>query len=206
MQLHVGRDPRKEVSDFGEDARGSGASASAPGHDPDDVKLAGFGFGGADERSAGVAHAGRVVIGSESDHAGIDHVGPTGLQVRILPDLSLELLKSVGHVSRGLDQTPAGEPASLCAVVVVSGIGHAGGTGVGAGEVDLIGQFDQGNVVLNGVGLVELRVHDDLFDLHVFFGSVVVLLVPFSNTDAEFGGVLGGAEAVGGAKDPARGD
>merc|ERR1739838_656898 len=114
--------------------------------------------------------------------------------------------ESVGHVSRGLDQTPAGEPASLCAVVVVSGIGHAGGTGVGAGEVDLISQFDQGNVVLNGVGLVELRVHDDLFDLHVFFGSVVVLLVPFSNADAEFGGVLGGAEAVGGAKDPARGD
>jgi len=202
----MGFDPGEEVGDFGEDAGGSGAGASAPGDDAHDVELAGLGLGWADEGTAGVAHASRAAHRTESDHTGPDHLGPTGLQVRVRPDLALKLLKGVGHVSRRLDETPAGEPTSFGAVVVVSFVGHAGGAGVSGGEVNVFGQLDQSHVVLNLVGSVEFRVNDDLLDLDVFFGSVVIVLVPFSDADAEFGGVLGHTEAVSGAKDPAGSD
>ena len=69
--------------------------------------MAGLGFGGANEGATGVAHAGGVVAGPESDHTGIDHLAPLSLQVGILPNLALELLKGVGHVSWGLDESPA---------------------------------------------------------------------------------------------------
>jgi len=181
----VGVDPVEEVGDFGEDARCSLASASSPGDDSDDVELSRLGLGWADERSTGVAHAGGVAVGSEPDHARLDHFWPTGLQVGILPDLTLKLLEGVGHISWGFDEAPSGEPASFGAVVVISGVGHAGRASVCAGEVNIGLQFDQSNVVFNGVGFVESRVDDDLFHLHILFGAIIIFLAPFADTNSE---------------------
>ena len=55
-----------------------------------------------------------------------------------------------------------GKPASLSAVIVVAGVGHTGGSGIRSGEVNVGGQLEQSDVVLNRMGLVELRVDDDL--------------------------------------------
>ena len=103
----MGVDPVEEVGDFGEDARCSLASASSPGDDSDDVELSRLGLGWADERSTGVAHAGGIAVGSEPDHARLDHFWPTGLQVGILPDLALKLLEGVRLSSWGIDETPS---------------------------------------------------------------------------------------------------
>jgi len=204
--MHMGLDPGKEVGDLGEDSGHSLANAGSPGHDTDNVELAGFGLRGAHERATRVTHACGAAVGTESDHARLDHILPTALQVRIRPDLALELLKRVWHVPWGVDETPTREPAAFGAAVVVAGVRHAGGTGIRPGEVHVRGKFDQGDVVLDWVGLVELRVDDDLRHGDVFFGAIVVLLMPFSDADTELGGVLGRTEAVSGAKDPARGD
>ena len=69
--------------------------------------MAGLGLGGANKGATGVAHAGRFVVGPESDHTRIDHLGPTSLQVGILPDLAFELLKGVGPAIWGVDESPA---------------------------------------------------------------------------------------------------
>jgi len=202
----VGFDPREEVGDLGEDTRGSLTGASSPGDDSDDVKLSRLGLGGADERATRVTHAGRVAVGAESDHTRLDHVWPAGFQVGILPDLSLELLESVGHVSWRLDETPAGKPASFSSVIVISGIWHTGWASVGGGEVNILSQLDQSDIMFNWVWPVELGVDDDLGNFNVFLGSVVILLVPFTDTNTEFGRALRLTKAVGSAKDPARGD
>ena len=55
-----------------------------------------------------------------------------------------------------------GKPASLGAVVVFASVRHAGGAGVRSGEVNISGQLDQSDVMLDGVGFVEFRVDDDL--------------------------------------------
>jgi len=163
MQLHIGLDPGEEVGNLGEDAGLSVTGPSSPGHDAGDVKLAGLGLGGADEGATRVAHAAGAVGGAESHHAGIDHVWPFCLQVRVRPNLALELLKGVGpDFRRGTDETPAGKPASLSAVIVVAGVGHTGGSGIRSGEVNVGGQLEQSDVVLNRMGLVELRVDDDV--------------------------------------------
>ena len=100
-------DPGEEVSNFGEDSGLSLAGAGSPGNNSDNVELSGLRFGWADERSAGISHASRGVVGTESDHTRLNHIGPTGLQVGIRPDLALELLKLVGHVSWWSDKTPS---------------------------------------------------------------------------------------------------
>jgi len=204
--FHIGVDPVEEVSDFGKDTRLALAGSGSPGNHADDVELSGLGFGGTDEGAAGVAHASRLTVRAEPDHAGPDHAAPTGLQVGVLPDFALELLESVGHLSGRSDQTPAGKPASFGTVVVIAGIGHASCASVGSREVDVLGQLDQSDVVFDLVRSVEIRVHDDPGNLDIFFGSVIVLLMPFSDADAEFGGRFGASEAVSGAKNPPRGD
>ena len=100
-------DPGEEVSNFGEDSGLSLAGAGSPGNNSDNVELSGLRFGWADERSAGISHASRGVVGTESDHTRLNHIGPTGLQVGIRPDLALKLLKLVGHVSWWSDKTPS---------------------------------------------------------------------------------------------------
>jgi len=200
MKLHIGLDPGEEVGDLGEDAGLSVTGPGSPGHDAGDVELAGFRLGGADEGAARVAHAAGAVGGAESHHAGIDHIRPLGLQIRVRPDFALELLKDVGPgFRRGADETPAGKPASFGSVIVVTGVGHAGGSGIRPGEVNVGGQLDQGDVVLDRMGLVEHRVDDDVRNDEVFFGAIVIIFMPFSDANPELGGVLGAAEAVSGA-------
>ena len=103
----MGLDPGEEVGDFGEDSGLSLAGAGSPRDHADDVELTGLGLGGADERAARVTHAGGGVVRAKSDHARLDHVGPAFFQVGVSPDLALELLELVGHVSGGPDETPA---------------------------------------------------------------------------------------------------
>jgi len=91
-------------------------------------------------------------------------------------------------------------------MVILSGIRHASCAGVRSTKVDVGGQFDQSDIVLNGMRLVELGVDNDLGYLDVFFGSVVVLLMPFSDANAEFRRLFALHKAVSGAKDPARGN
>ena len=52
------------------------------------------------------------------------------------------------------------EPAAFGAAVVVTGVRHAGGSSIRPGEVHGGLKFDQGDVVLDCVRLVELRVDD----------------------------------------------
>jgi len=202
----MGLDPGEEVGDFGEDSGLSLAGAGSPGDHADDVELTGLGLGGADERAARVTHAGGGVVRAKSDHARLDHVGPAFFQVGVSPDLALELLELVGHVSGGPDETPAGEPASFGAMVVVIGVGHASGTSVSSGKVNVFGQLDQSDVMLDGVGLVEFGMDNDLGDRNILLSSVIVLLTPFSYADGEFRGYLGLSEAVSGAKHPSGSD
>jgi len=49
-------------------------------------------------------------------------------------------------------------------------------------------------------------VDDDLGNAVFSLSSVITLLMPFSGADAESVGIFGAHEAVGSAKDPARGD
>jgi len=199
-------DPGEEVGNFGEDSRLSLAGAGSPGNNSDNVELSGLGFGWADERAAGISHASRGVVGTESDHTRLNHIGPTGLQVGIGPDLALKLLELVGHVSWWSDKTPTGKPASLGAMVVFASVGHASGAGVRSREVNVFGQLDQSDVMLDGVGLVKFGVDDDLGNGDINFGAVIVSLVPFANANSEVGGSLRLSEAVSSAEDPARGD
>ena len=102
-------DPGEEVSNFGEDSGLSLAGAGSPGNNSDNVELSGLRFGWADERSAGISHASRGVVGTESDHTRLNHIGPTGLQVGILPDAAGELLELIGSAARRFDESPAWE-------------------------------------------------------------------------------------------------
>lgn len=205
-QLLICVDPIEEVHDTGEDAWLALAATASPGHDADNVELTGFGLGWADKGAARVTHAGRIFIGTESDHAGPNHIGPTGFQIGVGPNIALELLKLVGHFSRWFDKTPAGKPTTSGATVVLSCTGHASWADVRSRDVGVGGEFDQSDVVLNGVRSVESRVDDDLGNCDIFFGGISVLLAPFSNADPEFGRALALPEAVGGAEDPAGSD
>jgi len=202
----VGLDPGEEVSDFREDTGLTLTGSSSPRYNTDDIVLARLGLGWADEGAAGITHARGLAVSPESDHAGLDHVGPTGLQVGVSPNLALELLELVRHVAGRSDETPAGKPASCGAVVVIPGVGHASGTGIGGREINILGQLDQSDVVLHRVGFVEFRVDDDLGNGDIFFGAVIVLLVPFSDADGKFGGALRLSETVSGTENPAGGD
>ena len=50
---------------------------------------------------------------------------------------------------------------------VISFIGHAGRAGVGGGEVNIIFQLNQSDVMLHGIGRVELGVHNNFLDFNV---------------------------------------
>jgi len=101
--MHIGLDPREEVGNFGEDSWLTLASAGSPGHNADDVELSGLGFGRTDEGATGITHAGGVAVSTKSNHARVDHIGPTGFQIGISPDFALEFLELIGHSSRWSD-------------------------------------------------------------------------------------------------------
>jgi len=204
--LHIGVDPVEEVSDFGKNSGLILTSSGTPRHDANDVILTGFRFGRTDQRTARVTHAGRLAVGAEADHTGPNHVWPTSLQVGVGPDLALQLLQLVGAAAGWVHQTPARKPASFGAMVVISGIGHASGTGIWPGEVNFSGQLDQSDVVFHRVRIVESTVNDDLLNFHISFSAIVVLEMPFSGADAESGGIFGLHEAMSGAKDPSGSD
>jgi len=88
------REPRSVGGDLGEDAGFAGAGAGTEGDDTDDVIAAAV---GADEGSAGVAHAGRPSAGfAESD----DVVGKRPVLTTESaggPDLALDLLETVSE-------------------------------------------------------------------------------------------------------------
>ena len=107
--LHISLNPVEEVSDFSEDSWLILASSGSPRHDSDDIVLSGSGLGRADQGSTRVTHAGGLTVGSEANHAWPDHVGPTGLQVGILPDAAGELLELIGSAARRFDESPAWE-------------------------------------------------------------------------------------------------
>jgi len=204
--MHIGLDPREEVGYFGEDSWLILASTGSPGHYADNVELSGLSFGRTNEGAAGITHAGGATVRTKSNHARVDHIRPTGFQIGISPDFALELLELIGHSSRWSHKTPAGEPAPFSSMVVLSGVRHASCAGIRSAKIDVGGQFDQSDIVLNRMRLVKLGVDNDLGNLDVLFGSVVVLLMPFSDANAEFRGSFALHEAVSGAKDPARGN
>jgi len=204
--LHIGVNPVEEVSDFSKDSGLILTSSGAPRHDANDVILTGFRFGRTDQRTARVTHAGRLAVGAEADHAGPNHVRPTSLQVGIGPDLALQLLELVGAAAGWVHETPARKPASSGAMVVISGIGHASGTGIRPRKVDFGGQLDQSDVVFHGVRIVESTMDYDLLYFHISFSAIVVLEMPFSGADAKSGGIFGLHEAMSGAKDPSGSD
>ena len=106
LLLHISLDPGQEMSDFGEYSRLTATFPRSPRNNPDDIILTRFGFGRADQRTARIAHTGRVTVRAKSDHAGPNASRPTGLQRRVRQNSALKLLKRIGHSSWRVDQAP----------------------------------------------------------------------------------------------------
>merc|ERR1719334_2242035 len=205
---HVFLDPGQEVGDFGENAGESLAFAVAPRNNADDVEKALL--VAANQRTAGVSHAGGDGVSAEANHARLDQISPGGLQVGVGKDGAVGFLElgwrdnTAGDSLHG--ETPAGEPAVLSAVVIVGLLGHAGQSSVRTAQVHFSLQLDQSDVVLNLMGSVEVFVDDDLLNIEGLFSSVAAKDVPFTSFDRVFGGSLGLPEAMSGAENPVLGD
>merc|ERR1712126_620217 len=191
--LSVGRD-------FGEDAGFAGAGAGSERSNADDVVRAGT--VGADEGSAGVAHAGRPALAGFAKADDVIGKAPVLSQkLAGTPDSAGDLLETISEGLRvTLDQAPSREHAVLGSTVVLASGSQAGGSSVGAREVDGLSELHEGDVV-ELFGAVVALVDMDLGDSEVFLGAITSLQVPFSNTDGVGGGVLGLSEAVSSAED-----
>merc|ERR1712126_369844 len=192
--LSVGRD-------FGEDAGFAGAGAGSERSNADDVVRAGT--VGADEGSAGVAHAGRPALAGFAKADDVIGKAPVLSQkLAGTPDSAGDLLETISEGLRvTLDQAPSREHAVLGSTVVLASGSQAGGSSVGAGEVDGLSELHKGDVVVELFGAVVALVDVDLGDGKVLLGAIASLQVPFTDTDGVGGGVLGLTEAVGSAED-----
>jgi len=188
------------LGNFGEDAGFAGAGAGSEGDDTDDVVVSAAVV--ADEGSAGVAHAGGPASGFTESNDVVGKRPVLSEELACAPDSAGDLLETIGEGLRvAFDQSPSREHAVLVSTVVLAGGRHASGSGVGAGEVDGLGELHESNVVVELLGPVVALVDVDLGDGEVFLGSVTVLQVPFSNTDGVGSGVFGLSETMSGAKD-----
>jgi len=193
------REPRSVGGDLGEDAGFAGAGAGTEGDDTDDVIAAAV---GADEGSAGVAHAGRPSVGFAKADNVIGKAIVLSEELAGTPDSAGDLLETISEGLRvTLDQAPSREHAVLGSTVVLASGRHAGGSSVGAGEVDRFSELHEGNVVVELFGAVVALMDVDLGDSKVLLGAIASLQVPFTNADGVGSGVLGLTEAVSSAED-----
>merc|ERR1719210_1389736 len=193
--------PLSVGSDFGEDAGFAGAGAGSERNNTDDV--VGARTVGADEGSAGVAHAGRPALAGFAKADDVIGKAPVLSQkLAGTPDSAGDLLETISEGLRvTLDQAPSREHAVLGSTVVLASGRHAGGSSVGAGEVDRFSQLHEGNVVVELFGAVVALMDVDLGDSKVLLGAIASLQVPFTNADGVRTGVLGLTEAVSSAED-----
>merc|ERR1712198_79629 len=128
--------PLSVGSDFGEDAGFAGAGAGSKRNNADDV--VGAGTVGADEGSAGVAHAGRPALAGFAKADDVIGKAPVLSQkLAGTPDSAGDLLETISEGLRvTLDQAPSREHAVLGSTVVLASWSQAGGSSVGAREVD----------------------------------------------------------------------
>ena len=99
------------------------------------------------------------------------------------------------------DQTPTGVYAILSSAVILASGWQTSGADVRSGEVNWLSQLDEGNVVEELPGGVVLLMDVDFRDGTVFFGSILMLQVPFTDADLVVSGVFGLSKAVGSAED-----
>jgi len=195
-----GFEPVSVLRDLGEDAGFAGASSGSERDDTDDV--IGTAAVGADEGTAGVSHAGRPSANfTESDNVVWKRPVLT-TESRSGPDLSGDLLETVGKELRVTSyQAPSREHALLVSAVVLALSGQASGSSIRSGEVDWFGELHEGDIVVELFWAVVAFVNMNLGNSEVFLGPVAALQVVFANTDGVTAGILGLTEAMGGAED-----
>jgi len=176
-------DPGPEGGDLREDAGSTFASSGAERNDADDV-ISAF-LIGADERTAGIAHASRPLVRlAKPNNVWRQERSIFSSQIFLSPDFAFNLLKLVGQSLRiSFDESPSGQDAVLVTAIIIGGLWHASGTCIGSDEVDGLLQLQQGDVVRELLGRVVVFVNVDLFNSEVILRGVIGLQMPFPNSD-----------------------
>jgi len=177
--------PLPVFGDLGEDTGFARAGTGSERHDTDDVVSTAA--VGADERATRVTHAGGPSLAgfAETDDViGKAHMAIISCKTAGRPDFAGDLLELISE-SLGVtfDQSPSREHTILGATVVLVRSWHTGGASIWAAEINGLGEFHEGDIVVELLGAVVAFVNPDVGNGHVLLSTISFLQEPFSSAN-----------------------